>query len=152
MARWLMVFTASDLAYALRVTTGLADQFCVAMLRHEILFDTEDVLDGPDGDEVVWEMHPLPDGPNEHPHGVLPEVLAVMQMGGFLLYDQRGVPVRIRTERAQRQGMSTPGTRQGLKNRERAFRKGEEAKAERMLKDKKRNDARKAAGKKPWEK
>ena len=42
-------------------------------------------------------------------------------------YDPRGWPVRIRTERAQRRSLSTPGSRQFHKNRDREYQRQEQA-------------------------
>jgi hypothetical protein len=121
MARWLTLFTPSDLADALRVPPELGEQFVHAMLFHGIVEDTGDELDGPLGAERVYEMPPLPPGPNEHPHLLPPEIMAVLELGGFEIITPRGLPVRIRTERQMRRSLSTPGARQVHRNRERAY-------------------------------
>lgn len=144
MARWLGFFTAQDLADALRVPVELADKFVTALLYHEQIEDTGEVYDGPDGLESVYEMPPLPPGPTEHPHATPVEIMAVLAMGGFELFNERGMPVRIRTERDQGKARSTPGSRQKVKNQDRAYKREMEAKARRAT-----EQAEKAASKVP---
>lgn len=130
-AVWLQLFTASDLADAMGVNIEWGRRGVKALLWHGICEDTGDVIDGPFGPEPIIGYVPLPPGPKHHPHGILPEVIAVSQMGGFEIFNQRGVPVRIRTERQMRKSLSTPGARQTHKNRERAYELQEEARRRR---------------------
>jgi hypothetical protein len=130
-AVWLHTFTASDLADAMGVDLYWGQRGIKALLWHGICEGTGEFLDGPDGPEEIISYKPLPPGPNEHPHGPLPEVIAVVQMGGFEILSPRGQAVRIRTERQMRRSLSTPGARQHHRNRERAWERAEQAKMER---------------------
>lgn len=130
-ARWLGLFGASDLADALRCHPEVARRAITALRVHRLLLDTGEHQDGTDGSEPVWEMVPLPDRHYPREYGVRPEMLAVMEMGGFLLYDQRGLPVRLRSEREMRRTLSTPGARQMHRNRELAYKRQQEATAKR---------------------
>lgn len=141
MARWLGVFTAQDLADALRVPVELGDQFITALLWHEMVHETDDWVEGPHGVETIYELEPLPPGPNQRPRHTPPEISAVREFGGLLLYDLRGLPVRIRTERDQRRSLSTPGARQVHRNREREYERMQQAKAQRRIKDDKKRRA-----------
>jgi hypothetical protein len=125
--RWLHTFTASDLADAMGVDYEVGVRGVKALIWHGIVFDTGDEIDGPYGPEAIVEYAPLPPAPTHHPKGTPPEVIAVSQMGGWLLYDQRGLPVRIRSERDMRKILSTSGARSHHVNRERAYERQEEA-------------------------
>jgi len=136
MAYWLNAFTARELAEALHVHEDVGERFVRALLwgghvGGPIIEDTGAWESGPDGSpEPIYEMCPMPEGTvkrNKYPPVWL---LAVWEMGGFLLYNSRGLPVRIRTER-ERGPMSTPGARQKHINRERAWRRQQDAIRER---------------------
>lgn len=127
-AVWLQVFTASDLADALGADLSIGERGVRALLYHGICTDTGDVIDGPDGSEAIVAYVPLPPGPNEHE-------TAPPEWARWPAYSEvmspRGLPVRIRTQRDLRGGMSTPGSRQKLRNRERAYQRQEEARERR---------------------
>lgn len=120
-AVWLDLFTASDLADAMGVDHAIGAKGIKALLWHGICEDTGELLDGTYGPEPVISYVPLPPGPTEHPHGTLPEIIAVMQMGGFEIFQPRGMPVRIRNDRDTRQNLSTPGARHKMKLSEQRY-------------------------------
>jgi hypothetical protein len=127
MARWLGLFGPSDLADALRCHPEVAERGILALRAHRLLLDTGEQQDGPDGEEEVWEMVPLPDTVYPRDKRTPPEVVAVMQSGGFLLYDERGVPVRLRADSDMRRVLSTPGARKFHRERERAYERQQRA-------------------------
>jgi hypothetical protein len=140
MANWLEVFAASDLADALRVPIELGDDFITAMLWHGIIEDTDDFVDGELGIETVYQMVKVAADPKEHWTDTPPEIQAVLDMyGGFELFNNRGMPVRIRSERDMRKTLSTPGARQIHKERERRYLAMEEAKRKRAEEDRKKS-------------
>jgi hypothetical protein len=105
-ARWLGVFTASELAGALRTTPEIGERGVTALLYHECCEDTGEVVDGPLGPEKIVAYIPLPPGPKEHPHETPPEITAVREMGGLELFNRRGLPVSMSNGRVRQ---STPG-------------------------------------------
>jgi hypothetical protein len=128
MARWLNAFTARELADALHAHEAVGERFVRALRWQGICEDTGATIEGPSGPEQLYEMEPLPDWNEPRIRRVPPEIQAVYEMfGGLLLFDLRGLPVRIRTERAQRRSLSTPGARQVHKNREREYHRQKEA-------------------------
>lgn len=129
-ARTLQAFTASDMANVMAVHYDIGVKAIRALCWHGICEETGEDIDGPFGLEPIVYYLPLPPGPTHHPHYELPEHSAVREMGGLLLYDVRGQPVRIRTERQMRKSLSTPGARQMHVNRERAFQAQELARAQ----------------------
>lgn len=142
-ARWLHLFTRDDLADSLRISPQLADQFIKALLWQGIAVQTEDVLPGPDGDQILIEMEPLPELVYNREKRTPPHIKAVFEMfGGFELYNVRGITQRIRTERQMRRSLSTPGARQVHKNRERAYMRQKQANDQRKLQDKKKARAK----------
>jgi len=146
MARWLNAFTPRELAEALHVHEAVAERFVVAMLwtghvGGSVISDTGAWLDGPEGRETLYEIVPLPDTVYRRNRYLPPEVQAVVETGGLLLYNHRGLPVRIRTERSQRRAMSTPGSRQLHKDRERAYQRQQDAVRRRMEIDRKKRIA-----------
>lgn len=128
-ARWLNVFTASDLADALHVPPPAAVPFIRALLFHGIAFETGETLDGPLGDEALLEMVIHPPGPRSRPRRTPPEVLE-----GYDLAPRRGLPVRLVDHGKRGTTMSNPGERKKLKDRERAYRQQVEAEETRRLK------------------
>lgn len=123
-AYWLRIFTASDLADAMGVTTELGDRGVRALLWHGIAEDTGDWVGG----ERIIQMLPLPPGPRVH-ETQAPEWRRWPAYSDII--QPRGIVVRIRTQRDLRGGMSTPGSRQKLKNRERAYQRQVEAQEKR---------------------
>lgn len=138
----LVRFTASDLARSMGVTYDIATRAVLALCEDEICRNTGDELDGPFGYEFVVEYVPPPPGPSQHPHGVDPVAQAVTQMRR-LPTPQRGIPVRIRTNRKLGRALSTPGSRQFHKNRERNWERLQEAQAKRSAEAERRNKAAK---------
>jgi hypothetical protein len=109
-ARWLDMFTATDIAGVLAVHQELGERAIRALLWHGIIEETGDLLDGPYGLEPVYSYKPLPKGPRVHPHETPPEVLVARQAGGDPLRVPRGMPVP-GTSRRSRVNGSTTGTR-----------------------------------------
>lgn len=146
MAYWLNAFTARELAEALRVHEAVGERFVKALrwaghVGGPIIDDTGVQLDGPQGPEQLFEVVPLPIQRWPRIKRAPPWITAVLETGGFLLYDARGEAVRIRTERRQRGPMSTPGSRQKHINAERAYRRQEEAKRKRAEQSEKKRIA-----------
>lgn len=142
-ARWLGVFTPELLAETLRVHHAVAERFIMALRWQGMAQDTGSLVQGEGGvPEPVYEVEPLPETRYNRQRSTPPEVVAVMQMfGGFELISPRGKPVRIRTERSMRKSMSTPGARQVHKNRERAFRRQQQAVADRREREQRKRQA-----------
>lgn len=148
MAHWLNAFTARDLAAALHVHEAIGERFVRALLwsghvAGPVIQDTGAWIDGPDGEpEPIYEVRAIPVVHVKRYRYTPPEIQAVIEMfGGFILYDPRGQPVRIRTERQMRRSLSTPGARQVHKNRERAYERQEEAKRQRAERDRRKRIA-----------
>lgn len=141
MARWLEIFTASDLAGALHTNQTIALKGLLALQAHQLVTDTGGEIDGPDGPETVWEMHPLPDEIVNRLRRMPPEVAAVIETGGVLA-PKRGMPVRLVDRGEQGTAMSTSGARRKFKDRERAYKRMQEAIEERAKKEKARRRAR----------
>lgn len=156
MARWLNAFTPRELAQALRVHEAVGERFVKAMLwpNHaggSVIEDTGIELEGPEGTERLYEVVPLPPDEEHRPKHTPPHIAAVHEMfGGLLLYDLRGRPVRIRTERQLRIAMSTPGSRQLHVNREREYQRQLAARREAVRKAERKRIAE-SQGKRPVE-
>jgi len=150
--RWLQVFTPHDLADAMAVHPDVAYRFVRAAEWHGIVENTGDRVNGTGPEEDIYSYVPLPPGPTEHPTGPLPELMAVREMGGFLLFDQRGLPVRL-VDNTERRNMmqTTGGARVRMKLRDARYRATEQAKVERAEKDRQRRIRKQQEGKKPWE-
>ena len=142
MARWLDTFTVDELADALRVNVQVADDFVIALDSHGMLTDEPDWIDGPEGPEPLYQMEPLPDTHYPRNKYLPPEVQAVLETGGFMLYDLRGRPVRITNKGEKGRVMSTPGARQKQKLRDLAYARHQEALKQRQEKDRKKFIAR----------
>lgn len=133
---WLHTFTASDLAQAMAINEEVAERFIKAALWHGIILDTEDRTNGGGPVEAIYTYAPLPPGPTHHPHGTPPEVIAVMQMGGPIIYDVRGLPVRLVDNTKRRDQMQrTKGARLRIKRRDAAYEAMQQAKMERAESD-----------------
>lgn len=141
-ARWLGVFTASDLADSVRCSHDVAEKFIKALTWHGICEETEDIIDGYYGPEYIVEYIPIPHQVHNRRKDTPPETIAVIEMGGFQLFNVRGEPVRIRSDKGTRKLMSTGGTRMKLLARERAYERQQEAIRKRREKDRKRYIAR----------
>lgn len=113
MARWLELFTATDLAQALHADHEVGVRGVKALLHQRIATDTGDTLPGEDGrDEALIEYVPLPEGPREHPHEVPPEIAVPREMGGDPLRVRRGMPIgRPNGGRTSKTGQWQPGRR-----------------------------------------
>jgi hypothetical protein len=110
MARWLGLFGPSDLADALRCHPDVAERSIRALRAHRLVNDTGEDQTGHVGDERVWEMVPLPDTIYKRDKRAPPEIIAVIQTGGFLLFDERGVTQHIgMSERDRRRILSPRG-------------------------------------------
>lgn len=132
MARWLGLFTPTMLAEALHVDPSVGHSYVKALRFHRLVNDTGDYIPGDDGiEEPVLEMDPLPETHYPRLKRIPPHIQAVIQMGGVLLYNQRGKPVRIINESDRRKQGSLPGQRHRLKMRELRHRAMEDAKEER---------------------
>lgn len=116
-ARTLDTFTADDLCQALGVDESLGPRFITALTWHGIVRDTNEFYQNGSGPEEIYEYVPLPPGPKEHPHYMPPEIMAVLEMGGFEILSPRGMPVRLRDERSDRRKASVAGSGQGLRIR-----------------------------------
>jgi len=147
MAYWLNAFTARELAEALHVHEAVGQRFVRALLWSghvggPIIQDSGAWEHGPEGqEEPIYEMRPMPEVTVKRNRYAPVWLTAVLEMGGFLLYDQRGVTVRIRTEREHRGPMSTPGSRQFHKNREREYQRQQQAREQRRRLDERRRIA-----------
>ena len=144
------MFTAHDLADAMGVSHEVGKRSVVALIWNGICEESGDGVDVGEGFEPIIHYIPLPPGPREHWTDVPPEIAQVRIMGGDPLRVERGYPVRIRTERQQRQNMSTPGARQVIKQQNRAFEAQEEAKAKRKAEQAAKAAKALAEGKPKW--
>jgi hypothetical protein len=110
------------------VDESVAERGITALLYQGIVRESRNFQLSLWGDIPVYEYVPLPPGPTEHETGTPPWMLWPC---GSEVLSPRGLPIRIRTQRDQRGGMSTPGSRQKLKNRERAYQRQKEARESR---------------------
>lgn len=123
-------FTASDLARNMGVTYEIGVASVNALCMQGICRNTGDMLDGAYGYEYVIQYIPPPvTGPSSRERGPDPEQIAISQAGRIMV--ERGTPVRIRTTRKLGRALSTPGSRQKHKNRERNYQRQQDAKAAR---------------------
>lgn len=154
-ARWLGMFTASDLADAMGVDHEVGLKGIRALLWHGLVSETGDELDGYYGAEAIVEYNDprLLPGPTQHPVGRLPEHIAVSEMGGWLLYDRRGLPVRLldNTSRRNLAQQAGSGNRLRMKLRDARFEAHQQAQLDRAEKDRQRRIKREQEGKKRWE-
>lgn len=113
---WLGTFTPGELADSM----GIDDELAVKFIRagcwkihsgEAILDDTGETVNGTyRGNEPLYTYRPITEeSPRNHPHH-LPEWIATPGVGS-LAPRNRGMPVRIRTDRDTRRLMSTPGAR-----------------------------------------
>lgn len=113
--QWSNIFMPSDIADFMGIDTSVAKRLIDAAVWHRIVKNTEET----DGRETIFEYIPLPPGPRLHKTGTPPERITPG------VYDlapaNRGMPVRIRTERDQRKSMSTPGARGVINRREQRY-------------------------------
>lgn len=137
-ARILQVFTPGDLADAMAVDLEVARRGVRALIWHGIVEDTGDRFYTHYGEEPIIGYVPLPPGPKEHPTGIPPERLE----GYTEVLSPRGMRVRIRTERMTRRALSTPGSRQVHRNRERAWERQQQANRERAERERRKRIAR----------
>lgn len=144
MARWLGVFTERELAAALHVHEEVGGAFIDALAWHGLLLPEEHFIIGPDGvEEQVFEMDPLPDRHYRRNRYTPPEIAAVIELyGGFLLYNRRGLPVRLTHKGEKGRVMSTPGARQKQKLRDLAWQRMQTAVQNRVEKERRRRIAR----------
>lgn len=136
MAYWLNAFTARELAEALHAHEAVGERFVKALLWSghvggPIIEDTGVRLEGPSGLEALYEMRPMPAIKYERNKYPPVWLIAVLETGGFRLFDERGQVQRIRTQRQMRRSLSTPGARQHHRARERAWQRQEDAKRNR---------------------
>lgn len=133
-------FTAGDLAREMGVDYETGVRSVRALCMHGICRYTGDKIDGPHGYEEIVAYAELPDGPTSYEPSAPDPVQAAI--ANARIFVQRGEPVRIRTERKNRRGMSTPGQRQKMKNQERNYQRQQEAKVKRaeMQKSKAQKD------------
>lgn len=118
-ARWLIIFTARDLADAMGVDVSVGERGVRALIFHGICERTGE-LPGPDGPEDVIEYLPLPPGPTHRPRQTPPEVVAFFEAGGDPLRVERGFPVPARRHRDNSLvGRRRPGRRQMTRERRR---------------------------------
>lgn len=151
-ARWLGCFTAGDLADALHVHEAVGEQFVKALLFHRLAVDTGETVELNEGPVAVFEMEPLPDTVYPRIHHMPPEVMAVIEMGGFWLFDERGVQQRVVSHGERGRQMSTSGARLRLKLKQQRFDQMVEARKQRAEKQRLKAQQRKAEGKREWEK
>jgi hypothetical protein len=132
-ARLLNTFTADDLCQAIGVDESLGPRFVTALTWHGIVRDTDEVYQNGSGPEPIYEYIPLPPGPKEHPHYMPPEIMAVLEMGGFEILSPRGMPVRLRNDKEERRKGSVAGTgnKLRLKLKEERYKKMVEARERR---------------------
>lgn len=131
-ARKLQVFTPAELGAELGVSVEDAEKFIGALLWQGLLLpDVEFEDDGFGGEVPVYTMEPIPK--TIYKRSKYPPIwlVAVLEMGGFELFDLRGVAVRIRSERDKRKSLSTPGARQHHKNADREYWRQEDARRKR---------------------
>lgn len=122
-------FTATDIAREMGVDIETGRKSVTALCMHGICKYTGDKVDGPHGYEDLVEYIDLPDGPTSYVPSAPDPVQAAI--AGARIFVERGQQVRIRTERKNRRGMSTPGQRQKMKNQQRNWEKQQDAKAKR---------------------
>lgn len=119
---WIRVMTIADLAEEMWVSHDEAAALMNAALWHGIICDTDDVDEG----NVIYEYVPIPPGPTHH-FTHQPEWQNRAIGCGELAPRNRGMPVRIRTEREMRKIMSTSGGAGIHKRREQAYNRMQEA-------------------------
>lgn len=130
-------FTAGDLAHEMGVDFETGRKAVNALILEGICRATGDEVDGRYGYEPIIEYVPPPPGPTKRePTGPDPVQTAISQAGRVIV--ERGTPVRIRTRRDTGRALSTPGSRQIHKNRERNYERMQEAKRERAELQKRR--------------
>src|SRR5688500_10751486 len=106
--RWLQVFTVSDMANALGSSYEVADGFIFAAEIHGIITDTGDYVNGREwGDEAIYEYVPLPPGPKEA--FTYPPEWRITPGVYDLAPRNRGMPIRIRSDKDARRHGSLPG-------------------------------------------
>lgn len=136
-ARYLRVFTASDLADAMGVDLSVGERGIKALLWHGIVDDTGEEIDGPGGSEQVVEYAPLPPGPKTHetPHTPPPWMLPP-ELASHRIHTPRGMPVRLVDNTDRRNQMQgTGGARIRIKQRDKAYERMMEAKAKQAEKN-----------------
>lgn len=126
---WLRVFTPSDLAETMAVPVEAIEGFIVGLQRNGTIEDTGDMVNGSGPPEKVYSFIPLPPGPTEH--FTRPPEWQNTPGVGELAPANRGMPVRIRSERQMRKILSTSGAAAKHRQREKRYHKMQEDQAKR---------------------
>lgn len=141
-AVWLQIFTSRDLADSMGVDEEVIESYLIGLEFNGTIEDTGDRINGRGPPEVIYRHVPLPPGPKVHEIGPLPEVLAVMQMGGWEILSPRGLPVRLIDNTKRRDMMQgTGGARLRVKMRDTMYQKMQQAKLDRAEKDRQKRIA-----------
>lgn len=134
-ARWLEIFTASDLADAMGVDVSVGEKGIKALLWHGLVEDTGEFLEGPFGllERVVEYKDPrLLPGPKLHPVQTPPEKL----VGYTEVLCVRGLPIRLIDNTERRNMMQgTGGGRIRMKLKDARFDAMQQAKMDRAEAD-----------------
>lgn len=130
---WLQTFTVSDVADAMGVEYEVADQFVFAAEIHGIIENTGDTVNGREwGDEVIFSHVPLPPGPNNA--FTYPPEWKVTPGVYDLAPRNRGMPIRIRTDKDARRHGSLPGQGHKYRQAEKRYQREVKAREERAEK------------------
>lgn len=117
---WLRIFTPSDLADTMGVPVEAVEGYIRGLRFNGTIEDTGDIVNGSGPAEKIYSFIPLPPGPTEHPTKQ-PE-WQVYPCGADAP-PNRGMPVRIRSERDMRRILSTSGAAAKHRQREKRYQK-----------------------------
>lgn len=132
-ARLLGLFTPSLLAEAIHVDVAVGHTYLRALLAHRLCLETGEYITTTDGiDEPVFEMEPLPTTTWPRIRRTPPHVEAAQQFG-MILYNLRGLPVRLERKDERRQIGSMPGSRLKQKLRDQRYKEMQNAKFKRAM-------------------
>lgn len=123
---WLRVFAPSDLAASMGVPVEAIEGFLIGLQRNGTIEDTGDRINGTGPEEPIFSFVPLPPGPTEHFTKEPPETLR--RIGCYeLAPSNRGMPIRLRSDREYRRAGSKPGEGHKMRLREKRYKKMQEA-------------------------
>jgi hypothetical protein len=126
--RWLRAFTPSEIAEVMAIHPQLAERFIKAGLWHEMIEDTGIRLNGAGPEEAMYRWIKLPSGPREHFRTWAPEWKPEVTPGCYSLAPRnRGMPVRIRSDKDRRRAGSKPGEGHRMRMNELAYQRHQEA-------------------------
>lgn len=140
---WYRLFTPSDLADTMGVPSEAIEGFLIGLQRNGTIEDTGDYLVNGHGPEPILAFVPLPPGPSQH-FTKTPE-WQVYPCGADAP-PNRGMPVRIRSERMMRRILSTSGAAAKHRQREKRYKKMQDDQAKKKAEVRARRIKREQAG------